>query len=47
MKETTPSAMPPCFEKWCRRFDDVFSNLRQKLVILLLMLPLKRQPVNG
>lgn len=30
MKETTPSAMPPCFEKWCRRFDDVFSNVAQK-----------------
>jgi hypothetical protein len=30
MKETTPSAMPPCFEKWCRRFDDVLSNQAQK-----------------
>ncbi len=30
MKETTPSAMPPCFEKWCNRFDDVFSNQAQK-----------------
>jgi SRSO17 transposase len=30
MKETTPSAMPPCFEKWCHRFDDVFTNLAQK-----------------
>ena len=30
MKETTPSAMPPCFEKWCSRFDDVFSNQAQK-----------------
>ena len=19
MKETTPTAMPPCFDKWCRR----------------------------
>jgi SRSO17 transposase len=30
MKETTPSAMPPCFEKWCGRFDDMFSNQSQK-----------------
>jgi SRSO17 transposase len=30
MKETTPGAMPPCFEKWCGRFDDVFSNQAQK-----------------
>ena len=30
MKETTPSAMPPCFEKWCSRFDDVLSNQAQK-----------------
>jgi SRSO17 transposase len=30
MKETTPDAMPPCFEKWCRRFDDVFSHQAQK-----------------
>jgi hypothetical protein len=30
MKETIPSAMPPCFEKWCSRFDDVFSNPAQK-----------------
>ena len=22
--------MPPCFEKWCGRFDDVFSNQSQK-----------------
>ncbi|MEG4177950.1 hypothetical protein QUA16_25220 [Microcoleus sp. S13_C3] len=22
MKETTPAAMPPCFDKWCQRFDD-------------------------
>jgi SRSO17 transposase len=26
MKETTPNAMPPCFEKWCSRFDDVFNH---------------------
>ena len=30
MKETIPSAMPPCFEKWCSRFDDVLSNQAQK-----------------
>ena len=30
MKETTPSAMPPCFEKWCKRFDDVFTHKAQK-----------------
>ena len=30
MKETTPGAMPPCFEKWCSRFDEVFSNQAQK-----------------
>jgi SRSO17 transposase len=26
MKETTPSAMPPCFARWCARFDDVFTH---------------------
>jgi len=30
MKETTPDAMPPCFDKWCRRFDDVFTHVAQK-----------------
>lgn len=30
MKQTTPTAMPPCFEKWCQRFDDVFSHKAQK-----------------
>ncbi len=30
MKETTPDAMPPCFEKWCSRFDDIFSHQAQK-----------------
>ena len=30
MKETTPDAMPPCFEKWCSRYDDVFSHQSQK-----------------
>lgn len=30
MKETTPVAMPPCFEKWCQWFDDVFTQKVQK-----------------
>lgn len=30
MKETTPAAMPPCFNRWCKRFDDVFSHQAQK-----------------
>lgn len=30
MKQTTPAAMPPCFEKWCKRFDDVFTHKAQK-----------------
>src|SRR4028119_2029421 len=30
MKETTPSAMPPCFARWCARFDDVFTHKAQK-----------------
>ena len=30
MKETTPAAMPPCFEKWCKRKDDVFTHKAQK-----------------
>ena len=30
MKETTPSAMPPCFERWCSRFDEVLSNQAQR-----------------
>ena len=30
MKETTPTAMPPCFDKWCRRFDDIFPHKAQK-----------------
>ena len=30
MKETTPAAMPPCFERWCKRFDDVFTHQAQK-----------------
>lgn len=30
MRETTPSAMPPCFERWCARFDDCFKTKAQK-----------------
>ncbi len=30
MKETTPAAMPPYFDKWCRRFDDLLKTLAQK-----------------
>jgi len=30
MKETTPAAMPPCFDRWCKRFDDVFTHKAQK-----------------
>ena len=30
MRETTPAAMPPCFEKWCARFDDCFKTKAQK-----------------
>jgi SRSO17 transposase len=30
MKETTPAAMPPCFGRWCQRFDDIFGHLAQK-----------------
>ncbi|AFY91302.1 transposase, IS4 family protein (plasmid) [Chroococcidiopsis thermalis PCC 7203] len=30
MKETTPAAMPPCFERWCCRFDDVFTRSAQR-----------------
>jgi len=30
MKETTPSAMPPCFDRWCQRFDKVFTHQAQK-----------------
>ena len=29
MKETTPAAMPPCFEKWCQRFDEAFTHKAQ------------------
>jgi SRSO17 transposase len=30
MKETTPAAMPACFERWCQRFDDLFKTKAQK-----------------
>ena len=30
MRETTPSAMPPCFDKWCKRFDDLLRTKAQK-----------------
>ena len=30
MKQATPVAMPPCFDKWCQRFDDVFTHKAQK-----------------
>ena len=30
MKETTPAAMLPCFDRWCQRFDDIFGNIAQK-----------------
>ena len=30
MKETTASAMPPCFDRWCSRFDDLFTHKAQR-----------------
>lgn len=30
MKETTPAAMPPCFDRWCKRFDNLFNHQAQK-----------------
>ena len=30
MKETTPAAMPPCFDRWCKRFDDIWTHQAQK-----------------
>ena len=30
MKETTPAARPPCFDRWCKRFDDVLTHQAQK-----------------
>jgi hypothetical protein len=30
MKETTTAPRPPSIDKWCRRFDDIFSHQAQK-----------------
>ncbi len=30
MKETTPAAMPPCFEKWCQKLDTSLKTKAQK-----------------
>ena len=30
MKEATPAAMPPCFERWCRKLDSVLKTKAQK-----------------
>ena len=30
MKETTPTAIPPYFERWCKQFDGCWKNLPQK-----------------
>ncbi|MCH2231916.1 MAG: IS701 family transposase [Crocosphaera sp.] len=30
MRETISTAMPPCFDRWCKRFDDIFKNKAQK-----------------
>ena len=30
MRETTPAAMPTCFDKWCKRFDDLLKTKAQK-----------------
>jgi SRSO17 transposase len=30
MKETTPAAMPPCFDRWCKKFDDLLNTKAQK-----------------
>lgn len=30
MKQTTPAAMPACFERWCKRFDDIWRHQAQK-----------------
>ncbi|VEP18875.1 transposase (fragment) [Hyella patelloides LEGE 07179] len=29
-KETTPAAMPPCFDRWCKKFDDLLRTKAQK-----------------
>jgi len=30
MKQTSPRAMPPCFERWCSNYDDLLGNIAQK-----------------
>lgn len=30
MRATTPAAMPPCFDRWCQKFDDCFKTVAQK-----------------
>ncbi len=30
MRETTSSAMPPCFNRWCNKFDDLLRTKAQK-----------------
>ncbi|MBE9045007.1 IS701 family transposase [Pleurocapsales cyanobacterium LEGE 10410] len=30
MKETTPAAMPACFDRWCQKFDDLLRTKAQK-----------------
>ena len=30
MRESTPTAMPPCFDKWCKKFDDLLRTKAQK-----------------
>jgi SRSO17 transposase len=30
MRETTPEAMPPCFDKWCKKFDNLLKTKAQK-----------------
>ena len=30
MRETISTAMPPCFDRWCKRFDDIFQTKAQK-----------------
>jgi SRSO17 transposase len=30
MKETTGAAMPPCFDRWCKKFDNLLRTKAQK-----------------
>ena len=32
MRETTPAAMPPGFDRWCKKFDDLLRTKAQKAV---------------